>query len=488
MIADAEVRRIARKSGVEPRIIDLDYVLGWALQSLALHPELKGRLVFKGGTCLRKCYFPEYRFSEDLDFTVTGPFDPSVFERTVREALRSGGERSGIDFAAQEPRLEILNDEYGSATTPLGMVSATYDAQDRLLTYGSTSYGYSAHGDLRWKAQGTDATRYVYDALGALKEVTLPDATVLRYTTDPQGRRVARAVNDSTTANWRYGTGDRIVFEERVGGDGVRMVFAEGILTPEYIEAGGDRYRPIADPVGSVRLVVRVSDGVVVQRLEYSAFGEVVTDTEPGLQPFGFAGGMYDPATGLVRFGARDYDPAIGRWTSKDPIGFAGGDTNLYLYVGASPVSHLDPTGTYCVPCGLALVAAAADIGLSLWDLLDLLGRLNDPCASAVDRLQAGALFGAGAFLPGGGYGRFGDIRRALRQVHERLGRLPRGPLGKFGNPQRGDQVKGYRLDPAHPGAPAGSPEAGPHINWWDYSLGKRGRGGHAGAIPIGER
>jgi RHS repeat-associated protein len=48
-------------------------------------------------------------------------------------------------------------------------------------------------------------------------------------------------------------------------------------------------------------------------------------------QPFGFAGGLYDADTGLVRFGARDYDAETGRWTGKDPIRFAGGQANLYV-------------------------------------------------------------------------------------------------------------------------------------------------------------
>ena len=59
---------------------------------------------------------------------------------------------------------------------------------------------------------------------------------------------------------------------------------------------------------------------------------------------FGFAGGLYDAATGLVRFGARDYDASVGRWTSKDPIGFGGG-MNLYGYVEADPIDRRDATG-----------------------------------------------------------------------------------------------------------------------------------------------
>jgi RHS repeat-associated protein len=59
--------------------------------------------------------------------------------------------------------------------------------------------------------------------------------------------------------------------------------------------------------------------------MDFDEFGNVLTDTNPGFQPFGFAGGIYDGDTGLVRFGARDYDPQTGRWTAKDPVGFLGG-------------------------------------------------------------------------------------------------------------------------------------------------------------------
>ena len=55
----------------------------------------------------------------------------------------------------------------------------------------------------------------------------------------------------------------------------------------------------------------------------------VTLDTNPGFQPFGFAGGLYDADTGLVRFGARDYDAAVARWTAKDPIRWDGGQANL---------------------------------------------------------------------------------------------------------------------------------------------------------------
>jgi RHS repeat-associated protein len=71
--------------------------------------------------------------------------------------------------------------------------------------------------------------------------------------------------------------------------------------------------------------------GMIIKRIDYDAFGGIINDTNPAMNiPFGFAGGLHDRQTGLVRFGARDYDPALGRWTVKDPIDFEGGDANPF--------------------------------------------------------------------------------------------------------------------------------------------------------------
>lgn len=78
-------------------------------------------------------------------------------------------------------------------------------------------------------------------------------------------------------------------------------------------------------------------------------------------------------------------------------------------------------------------------------------------------------------------------IKKALQKVHKKLGGpLPQGKIGKYGSPQHGTPKKGYRLDPGHPDRLPGDPEAGPHINYWDYTKGKRGKGGISGAEPIG--
>jgi RHS repeat-associated protein len=94
-----------------------------------------------------------------------------------------------------------------------------------------------------------------------------------------------------------------------------------------------------------VRLVVNTATGAVVQRIDYDTFGNVTSDTNPGFQPFGFAGGIYDQHTRLIEFGARDYDAEVGRWTGKDPIRFQGGDTNLFGYTLDDPINFVDPDG-----------------------------------------------------------------------------------------------------------------------------------------------
>ena len=69
--------------------------------------------------------------------------------------------------------------------------------------------------------------------------------------------------------------------------------------------------------------------------------------------------------------------------------------------------------------------------------------------------------------------------------MHKEVGKLPKGKPGKFGSPQAGNTKKGYRLDPPHDRASKGKAESKHHFNWWDYTKGKRGKGGRKGAIAI---
>ena len=119
---------------------------------------------------------------------------------------------------------------------------------------------------------------------------------------------------------------------------------------PDYILKGGVEYRVITDQVGGPVLIVNASTGAIAEQIGYDAWGNVTSDSNPGFQPFGFAGGLYDSDTGLVHFGARDYDPLTGRWITKDPILFAGGETSLYAYVDGDPIDNVDPLGLFDWP------------------------------------------------------------------------------------------------------------------------------------------
>ena len=124
--------------------------------------------------------------------------------------------------------------------------------------------------------------------------------------------------------------------------------------SPDYIvrnvEGGNETiYFIIKDQLGSILQLVD-QNGNIAQDIEYDEFGNMLVNSNPEFQPLGFAGGLYDPDTKLTRFGARDYDPMIGRWLQRDPIKFESGTTNLYEYVNNDPVNNIDPTGLLQFP------------------------------------------------------------------------------------------------------------------------------------------
>lgn len=247
---------------------------------------------------------------------------------------------------------------------PLTSVTAIYDAQDRLTSSGDASYGYTANGELLTRTVGADVTRYEYDVAGNLRKVTLPGSspTTVEYVVDGRNRRVGKKVNGALTEGFLYGGQLRpVAWVGPTGAIKATFVYGLQVNVPETMTAGGHTYRILTDHLGSPRLVVESLTGAVAQRIDYDAFGNVVTDSAPGFQPFGFAGGLWDRDTGLVRFGARDYDPRIGRWISKDSVGLGGGP-NLYDYARADPVNFIDPRGKTPVAAGGAVGAEVGSI------------------------------------------------------------------------------------------------------------------------------
>jgi len=247
-------------------------------------------------------------------------------------------------------------------TVTKGTTTGSYDEQDRLLQYGANTYSYTANGELLSKTSNGTVTQYDYDVLGNLRSVQLPDGRKIEYVIDPSGRRVGKKVNGALTQGWLYqGSLNPIAELDGNGNLVTRFVYGSKANVPDYFIKSGKTYRILSDHLGSPRLVIDLSTGAVVQRMDYDAFGNVTQDSNPNFQPFGFAGGLYDSDARLVRFGARDYDAETGRWTAKDPINFAGGDSNLYGYVLNNTINLIDSNGQ-CPWCVGALVGAGVGV------------------------------------------------------------------------------------------------------------------------------
>jgi RHS repeat-associated protein len=238
------------------------------------------------------------------------------------------------------------NDNRIASTGPGGAASAMYDAQDRLLSYGGNTYAYNANGELLSKTASGQTTSYQYDEFRNLLKVTLPGGPVIDYLIDGGNRRIGKKVNGVLVQSFLYRGALRPI-AELDGANALvsRFVYATRVNVPDYMVKGGVTYRIVTDHLGSPRLVVNAASGTVAQRVDYDEFGQVLNDTNPGFQPFGFAGGLYDPDTKLVRFGARDYDAQSGRWTSKDSVTRSG--SNQYVYANGDPVGHSDLSGMW---------------------------------------------------------------------------------------------------------------------------------------------
>lgn len=224
--------------------------------------------------------------------------------------------------------------------------SATYDAQDRVQTYAGASFGWSRNGTLSSVTTAGQITTYSYDVRGTLTSVALPGGQPIEYFNDAAGRRIGKKVGGTLQRGWLWDGDLPIAALDGNSAVTMRFVHAADDATPSFVIKGANTYRLISDERGSVRFVVNVADGSVAQELDYDEFGRVLNDTAPGFQPFGYAGGLYDPDTGLVRSGARDFSAETGQWTARDPIDFNGGQLSLYRYAQNDPINLVDTTGT----------------------------------------------------------------------------------------------------------------------------------------------
>ena len=241
------------------------------------------------------------------------------------------------------------------------ILTAKYDEQDRLIQYGNNEYTYDANGqriskiehdfdcnhrDFKSNRDHTRTTTYSYDAFGNLKAVGLPNGTKISYVLDARGRRIGKMVSGKIVQGFVYSNQTQVIaMLDGKGQISQSFDYASKSNSPDVATIGTKIYRVVSDQVGTPRLIVDSKTGQIVEASFSDEFGNDPVNFGKSKIPFGFAGGISDSDTHLVHFGAREYDPEIGRWISKDPIGFAGGESNLYSYVSQDPINLIDPNG-----------------------------------------------------------------------------------------------------------------------------------------------
>jgi RHS repeat-associated protein len=220
-----------------------------------------------------------------------------------------------------------------------------YDNDNRLLASSNgITYGYDDNGNLIWKNDNDDITEYGYDIDNNLIEVLLPDSSTIEYTICPFGKRIAKTT-DLGTEYYFYDRGNQLLKLDSTGETLYRYLQNPAVVdeTLGYYNYNVSSWRFHAfDALGSIRF--ELESGTPVHEVRYDAYGN---SFDPAYEPFeyGFTGRQYDAETGLYYYRARMYDPEVGRFTSKDPLGMAD-ESNMYIYVRNNPVNIVDPSGS----------------------------------------------------------------------------------------------------------------------------------------------
>ena len=197
---------------------------------------------------------------------------------------------------------------------------------------------------------------------------------IVEYAYDAFDRRIEKSVDADGD-----GLGTAEVERFLYDGDHIALVFdGEGNQTHRYLHgpqidqvlaeetADGQVQWALTDNQGTVRDVIDIT-GAVLNHISYDSFGQMTAETNPEVDfRFGYTGREFDEESGLYYYRARYYDPAVGQFISEDPIEFAGGDDNLYGYVGNSPANYVDPTGLIPPPVAGALIGGGLDLGVQL--------------------------------------------------------------------------------------------------------------------------
>jgi RHS repeat-associated protein len=230
---------------------------------------------------------------------------------------------------------------------------------NRLLNDGTYTYTYDNEGNRIGRSRSGEIVTYLWDHRNRLTRVefrTTAGGAITKsasYTYDPLDRRIVKTI-DPDGAGPNPATIERYVYDR----DHIWLCFdGNNTLTNRYLYGptidmalADDRITTavrwmLTDNQGTVRDISN-NAGAVQNHIRYDSFGKITSQTNANFNTrFNYTGREFDAETGLYYYRSRYYDANLGRFINEDLIGFAGGDANLYRYVGNSPVNTVDPFG-----------------------------------------------------------------------------------------------------------------------------------------------
>ena len=225
----------------------------------------------------------------------------------------------------------------------VGGVTCKYDTNGNLLFDGTNTYTYNSLNELTSVSGPSGTTTYTYNSLGQLVSSTANGQTT-QYLIDPAGLgNIVGTYSGSGTVNASNLIAD----------------YTYGLGLTSQVTTSGTYYYDF-DALGST-VGMSNATGSYVNSYSYSPFGGILAETQGVANPFQFVGqyGATTSVAGLVTMGFRTYTPGTGRFTTQDPLGLFGRDTNFYRYAYNNPTEVVDPLGL----CGCDLATLLRDAG-----------------------------------------------------------------------------------------------------------------------------